>query len=80
MSKVVLYPNPVADGVLHIAANGCDNASVAVSNLAGAEVLKSAVDLSAGNATLDVSSLMPGMYIVTIKGDNIATSTKVIIK
>lgn len=79
-AKVVLYPNPVADGVLHIIANDCENASVAVSNLAGAEVLKSSVDLSAGNATLDVSSLIPGMYIVSINGDNIATSTKVIIK
>ena len=76
----MLYPNPVADGVLHIIANDCENASVAVSNLAGAEVLKSSVDLSAGNATLDVSSLIPGMYIVSINGDNIATSTKVIIK
>lgn len=73
-----IYPNPVADGVMHVAADG--EGVVSIFNGAGAMVASQAVDCTAGDATVNVASLQPGVYFVRFVGDESVAVQKVIIK
>lgn len=73
-----VYPNPVADGVMHVAADG--EGVVSIFNGAGAMVASQAVDCTAGDATVNVASLQPGVYFVRFVGDESVAVQKVIIK
>ena len=73
-----IYPNPVADGVMHVAADG--EGVVSIFNGAGAMVASQVVDCTAGDATVNVASLQPGVYFVRFVGDESVAVQKVIIK
>lgn len=73
-----VYPNPVADGVMHVAAEGAG--VVSVFNAAGAMVASQAVDCTAGDAAVNVSSLQPGVYFVRFAGEEGVAVQKVIVK
>lgn len=73
-----IYPNPVADGVMHVAAAG--EGVVSIFNGAGAMVASQAVDCTAGDATVNVASLQPGVYFVRFVGAEGVAVQKVIIK
>ena len=60
-----IYPNPVADGVLHVAAEG-EDATVEVFNHSGMLLASQPVDLSAGTATVNVASLQAGIYFLRV--------------
>ena len=77
-SSMRLYPNPVADGVLNIAAEGVGTLSVY--NNAGALVLSQPLDCSAGVATANVASLQAGIYYARFVTANGASVQKFIVK
>ena len=63
---IKIYPNPVSTGVLSILMNDAEDKQVIIRNSSGKIVFKDtlAVDLQ----TLDISSLRPGMYVITVFG------------
>ena len=77
-SSMRLYPNPVVDGVLNIAAEGAGTLSVY--NNAGALVLSQPLDCSAGVATANVASLQAGIYYARFVTANGASVQKFIVK
>ena len=77
-SSMRLYPNPVADGVLNIAAEGVGTLSVY--NNAGALVLSQPLDCSAGVAAANVASLQAGIYYARFVTANGASVQKFIVK
>ena len=77
-SSMRLYPNPVADGMLNIAAEGVGTLSVY--NNAGALVLSQPLDCSAGVAAANVASLQAGIYYARFVTANGASVQKFIVK
>lgn len=77
-SSMRLYPNPVVDGVLNIAAEGVGTLSVY--NNAGALVLSQPLDCSAGVAAANVASLQAGIYYARFVTANGASVQKFIVK
>jgi hypothetical protein len=66
-----VYPNPTADGRLHLALEGPQGAgayTATVENLLGATLLRTTVRLTpAAEAELDVSSLAKGVYLLRLR-------------
>ena len=73
-----LYPNPVADGVMHIDADG--KGSLDIYNNAGALVLSQYVDCTAGTATVSVASLQAGIYYARLVTADGVLTQKFIVK
>lgn len=63
-TRIELYPNPVKD-VLNIKAEGTDN-TMSITNALGQLVMTQ--HLNSNNNTVNVRSLAPGLYYMTIKG------------
>jgi hypothetical protein len=80
-NNVAIFPNPT-DGLLNIKLNGYekDNYTVRVSNVVGQVVYSSNI-IGKGNLnTIDLKSMNKGMYFVTIIGDDVEVTSKVMIK
>lgn len=77
--NITLYPNPVDNGVLHIATQTNSNAALQVNiyDVAGANVLsiENFEQNGASSSTLDVGSLTQGAYILEmLQGENVQVS------
>lgn len=70
-----ISPNPVSDGVLNIQYNAALE-EVTIADLTGRIVLNKAF----GNGQIDISALNTGTYVVTLKGQNILLSGKIIVQ
>lgn len=78
-----MYPNPITNGRLTItstAFSGSD-VDVVITNLLGQTVMSKAASFN-GNKTIlhDLDQLSSGMYILSIKGENIKVSHKIVIQ
>lgn len=74
-SNVGIYPNP-SNGLVFIGTGANEpNATVSVSDMTGRVVYKSSLELQSGKASIDLSHLQNGHYIVNIRTAS-ATSTQ----
>lgn len=71
ISGLSVYPNPVKDGVVYISTSSSEDLSVEVYDLLGKKLISSEVT----SGTLNVSSLLKGIYVMKIT-EGAATSTK----
>lgn len=76
-----VYPNPVTGGLARVR---CNDENVAegmavVATLSGSVVLQQPLTFDNGDATLNVSDLLPGMYIVRLTSENGTYTGKIII-
>ena len=76
-NKILIYPNPVSNTLTFTYSGQSENAVYKLTDIMGTTVM---TDQLAGNEshTLDVSSLKPGMYVLTITGTNGMVATKVL--
>lgn len=65
--KVFVFPNPASD-VLNVRADNVAYSTFAISNQLG-QILTTG-DLIAGTTSIGISALAPGMYYITLKGDD----------
>ena len=82
-TQLNVYPNP-AHGKLSISGNfkTSGNVKYAVSNILGAEVLSSEMNVLEGvqNKTIDISQLKAGIYMLTIENDKAKSYTKFVVE
>lgn len=80
-NNVLVYPNPNG-GQFKVFTQGEDNgATLSVYNVAGSLVYSSRINASQEAADIDLAgTLAPGVYVVTVKGDKVNYSTRMIIK
>jgi hypothetical protein len=76
-NKISIYPNPVSNTLTFTYSGQSEYAVYKLTDIMGTTVM---TDQLAGNEshTLDVSSLKPGMYVLTITGTNGMVATKVL--
>jgi len=82
-SELLVYPNPVSDGILNVNLNQesfDDKVELSIFNLTGERVLHKSFNATNGQLVLNVSALAKGVYILNIRRDNTLTNYKVIIK
>ena len=72
------YPNPVNNSTFTLTSASANSKSVSLFNVLGKTVLKTIV--SGTKATVDVSSLQSGMYILKVEEDNSVSNKTLIIK
>lgn len=80
-SGLSVYPNPVTGGIAKVRCQG-DNVAdglAVVATLSGTVVLQQPLTFDNGEANLDVSNLLPGMYIVRLTSANGTYTGKIII-
>ena len=80
-SGLSVYPNPVTGGIAKVRCQGdnvVDGLAV-VATLSGTVVLQQPLTFDNGEANLDVSNLLPGMYIVRLTSANGTYTGKIII-
>ncbi len=76
-SNLEIYPNPTRD-VLHI--NNVNLNTIEVHNAVGSLVLNQSFDKISTQNTIDLSGLVKGFYIVTLKSKNAVTTRKVVVE
>jgi hypothetical protein len=76
-NKILIYPNPVSNTLTFTYSGQSEDAVYKLTDIMGTTVM---TDQLGGNEshTLDVSSLKPGMYVLTITGTNGMVATKVL--
>ena len=79
-SGLRLYPNPVADGVLYVAAADAGVAKVEVFNNSGALLLSQTSNFADGAASVNVASLQAGVYFLRVVSANGVKVGKFIVK
>lgn len=67
---ISVYPNPVST-LLNVSLKGNKAEKAEIYNMEGRKVMEK--EISGGSSRIDVSSLEPGDYILTIKGINLST-------
>ena len=77
-----VYPNPVQDVINIIPNIGFDgNLKVSIVTLSGATVLEQSIGNNSGSYSLDIKNkLTSGVYVLKITGNNIAHSSKIVVK
>ncbi len=82
-NRLNVYPNP-ASGVLNIQwkNQSTGNGHVVITDVVGREVYQSAININAasGQTRINLEGLQDGMYLITIKSDNINYSGQLLIK
>ena len=73
-SSIQVYPNPT-NGLLKVSGNGMMH--ITVSNVLGQTICETTAE---GNATLDLSRYVSGMYLLRIETDNITSMRKIYIE
>jgi len=71
-----MYPNPVSNGKVYIATKNDTDKEIIIFDLLGKKVLQTM--LSARE--LNVSTLIPGVYIIKINEDNATATRKLIVR
>ncbi|MCU7550616.1 Ig-like domain-containing protein [Chitinophagaceae bacterium LB-8] len=73
-----LYPNP-ASSTIYVDLNGLTNnqpAKLTIYNMAGSMVKSMPVTLSGNNIKVDISTLVPGTYLLSVAGEGINSTQK----
>ncbi|MCU7550615.1 right-handed parallel beta-helix repeat-containing protein [Chitinophagaceae bacterium LB-8] len=73
-----LYPNP-ASSTIYVDLNGLANnqpAKLTIYNMAGSMVKSMPVTLSGNNIKVDISTLVPGTYLLSVAGEGINSTQK----
>ena len=78
-TAVKIYPNPVADGIMRVLCSGEGTAEVSVYDLSGLVVLQKTVNAESP-ATVDVSGLTKGFYLVKVTGKKFNEINTILIK
>ena len=78
-NAIKVFPNPVTDGRFTVSAQGMNNVTVSVYNMAGSLVFAGNYDVSGGSAVV-APALAPGMYYVKVEGAGASSVNKMIIK
>lgn len=71
-----MYPNPVSNGKVYISTKNDSDKEVIVFDLLGKKVLQTMLN----SKELNVSSLIPGVYIIKINEDNATATRKLIVR
>lgn len=71
-----MYPNPVSNGRVYISTKNDSDKEVIIFDLLGKKVLQTMLS----SKELNVSSLMPGVYIIKINEDNATATRKLIVR
>lgn len=79
-SQASLYPNPTRGEVYILTEKAYGDAQIKVSDLTGKTVFQTTADFSSSRATIDVSSLPVGVYVISIKTPEGVISKKLIKK
>ncbi len=72
-AEIKIYPNPATDNIY---VENLQGGSISICNVSGTQVLSQQV--TTGKATIDISSLAPGVYIIKTTGNNQNAVTKFI--
>ncbi|AWG24960.1 T9SS type A sorting domain-containing protein [Flavobacterium kingsejongi] len=70
------YPNPVSNGKIYITSKSASNKDVEIFDVLGKKVFQSSISAK----ELNISSLVPGVYIIKIKEGDMASTRKLIVK
>ena len=70
------YPNPVSNGKVYISSKSMQNKEVAIYDVLGKKVLQSTMT----SKELNVSDLVPGVYIIKITEGETTTTRKLIVR
>lgn len=82
-SELLIYPNPVSDGILNINLNQSssdEQVGLSIFNITGKRVLNKTFNTTNGRLVLNVSALSKGVYILNIRRDSTLINYKIIIK
>ena len=83
VSGVSLFPNP-SSGVLNIQWQNLEkgNADVVITDMVGRDAIKTIVEIGSksGQTKIDLNNLNGGLYLITIKGENLHYSGKLLIQ
>ena len=71
-----MYPNPVSNGKVYISSKNDSNKEVIIFDLLGKKVLQTMLN----SRELNVSNLIPGVYIIKINEDNATATRKLIVR
>jgi hypothetical protein len=75
VANIKVYPNPVEDGILHIAANESKNTSIEIYDLLGKKVFST----DTFSNTINISSLKKGVYMLNLKNDTGVRVEKIVV-
>lgn len=73
-----LYPNPVYSGKITITTKNDGEKEIIIFDLLGKKVLQT--NLNANSRELNISSLIPGVYIIKINEQNSSATRKLIVR
>ncbi len=79
LSSVSVYPNPVKDVIYIARSNVAEAVSITLMDITGKIVVQKVVTSPNREISLDVAGLAEGMYILSVKGDKVNETRKVII-
>ena len=71
-----MYPNPVSNGKVYISTKNDSDKEVIIFDLLGKKVLQTMLS----SRELNISSLIPGVYIIKINEDNASATRKLIVR
>ena len=83
MTRVEVLPNPAKDNIsIRVNASQSSLMNITVYNVTGQKVMETSASINTGlNApTLNVSSLTPGIYFVTVSANGFEETLKFIVK
>lgn len=71
-----LYPNPVSNGKVYITSKSDSNKNIIIFDVLGKKVFQTTMN----SKELNVSNLLPGIYIIKIDEDQATATRKLIVK
>jgi hypothetical protein len=77
--NIVVYPNPAKNNI-YINYDNIINCQILITDITGRELICKKIDDHQNNATIDVHSLSPGLYLYKISGNGYLIKTGKIIK
>lgn len=76
LDGISLYPNPVSNGKIYITSKNSLSKEITIFDVMGKIVLQ----ITMQSKELNVSSLLPGVYIIKIKEGDVTATRKLIVK
>lgn len=76
VSSFKIYPNPATNNVVYVTANSNTDKNVTVYDVFGKVVLKDRITSN----MLNISSLVPGVYVIQLSFDNKRMTRKLVVK
>ena len=71
-----MYPNPVSNGKVYISTKNDSDKEIIIFDLLGKKVLQTMLS----TRELNISNLIPGVYIIKINEDNATATRKLIVR